>query len=189
MAIKWSAFPNGSAISNTDTTVGLQGGANVKWAMSALRTFLLGTATSILAIATGKTLTVSNSLTFTGTDATSFAFPNASDTVVTLAASQVLANKTLTTPNIGAATGTSTVLTGIVTARSATATPAAASAVAGVTMGSAAVGIYWGTGSPNTVVTAAQGSLYIRTDGSGVGDRMYINTDGATAWVAFTTAG
>jgi len=62
---------------------------------------------STLTIADGKTLTASNSLTFTGTDATSFAFPGTSDTVVTLTATQTLTNKTLTTPNIGAATATS----------------------------------------------------------------------------------
>lgn len=49
------------------------------------------------------------------------------------------------------------------------------------------VGIYSGTGDPNTVVNAAQGSLYLRTDGSGVGNRAYINTDGVTAWTAITT--
>ncbi|CAB4170832.1 hypothetical protein UFOVP909_152 [uncultured Caudovirales phage] len=68
---------------------------------------------STLTIADGKTLTASNSLTFTGTDATSFAFPGTSDTVVTLAATQTLSNKTFTTPVIGAATGTSLNLTNI----------------------------------------------------------------------------
>ena len=55
---------------------------------------------STLTIANGKTLTASNSLTFTGTDATSFAFPGTSGTVVTLAATQSLTNKTLTLPVI-----------------------------------------------------------------------------------------
>jgi hypothetical protein len=68
---------------------------------------------STLTIADGKTLTASNSLTFTGTDATSFAFPGTSDTVVTLTATQTLSNKTFTTPVIGAATGTSLNLTNI----------------------------------------------------------------------------
>jgi hypothetical protein len=68
---------------------------------------------STLTIADGKTLTASNSLTFTGTDATSFAFPGTSDTVVTLTATQTLSNKTFTAPVIGAATGTSLNLTNI----------------------------------------------------------------------------
>ena len=67
---------------------------------------------STLTIADGKTLTASNSLTFTGTDATSFAFPGTSDTVVTLTATQTLTNKTLTsptmtTPTLGVASATS----------------------------------------------------------------------------------
>lgn len=50
----------------------------------------------------------------------------------------------------------------------------------------AAFGIYFGSGAPT--VTAAKGSLYLRSDGSGTGDRMYVNTDGGTTWTAITTA-
>lgn len=85
--------------------------------------------------------------------------------------------------------GRATSCTSSVTARSATATAAAASAVAAFAMGSAGVGIYWGTGTPDSVVTAAKGSLYIRTDGSGTSTRLYVNTDAATAWTNVTTAG
>lgn len=45
-----------------------------------------------------------------------------------------------------------------------------------------------GAGSPNGVVTAPKGSLFLATNGSGVGDRAYINRDGATDWTAITTA-
>lgn len=48
------------------------------------------------------------------------------------------------------------------------------------------LGIYFGSGAPT--VSAAKGSWYMRTDGSGVGDRMYVNTDGGTTWTAVTTA-
>jgi len=74
---------------------------------------------STLTIADGKTLTASNSLTFTGTDATSFAFPGTSDTVVTVTATQTLTNKTLTSPTFTApvlgtpASGTLTNATGL----------------------------------------------------------------------------
>lgn len=61
---------------------------------------------STLTIADGKTLTASNTLTLTGTDSTSFAFPSASDTVVTLTATQTLTNKTLTTAALGSSTAT-----------------------------------------------------------------------------------
>lgn len=49
------------------------------------------------------------------------------------------------------------------------------------------VRIVSGAGSPDTAVTAPQGSMYLRTDGTGVNDRAYINTDGATAWTALVT--
>jgi hypothetical protein len=57
--------------------------------------------------ASGKVLTVSNSLTLAGTDGTTMTFPGASDTVVTLAAAQTLSNKTLvgTGTNDNAAAG------------------------------------------------------------------------------------
>ena len=63
-----------------------------------------------ITLGSSKTFTVSNTLTFTGTDSTSFAFPSASGTVATLAATQTLANKTLTSPTIngGALSGTLT---------------------------------------------------------------------------------
>lgn len=46
--------------------------------------------------------------------------------------------------------------------------------------------IYASTGLP--VASAAKGSLFIRTDGTTTATRMYINSTGATAWVAITTA-
>lgn len=49
-------------------------------------------------------------------------------------------------------------------------------------------GLYYGAGSPNTVVKAAKGSLYLNWTGSSTSTRAYINTDGATAWAAVTTA-
>lgn len=51
-------------------------------------------------------------------------------------------------------------------------------------LGSSGVGIYWGSGSPDGVLTAAKGSLFIRTDTVG----LFQNTDGASAWTAFATA-
>lgn len=64
-------------------------------------------------LANNKTLTVNNTLAFSGTDSTVFTFPGTTDTVVTLTATQTLTNKTLTAPAIGAATGTSLNLSGL----------------------------------------------------------------------------
>lgn len=43
-----------------------------------------------------------------------------------------------------------------------------------------------GTGAPT--FTAAQGSLYLRIDGSSVSTRVYVNTTGSTTWTNVTTA-
>lgn len=58
------------------------------------------------------------------------------------------------------------------------------SATAGFIVGS--VKIISGSGAPTA--SAPQGSLYLRTDGSGTNDRAYINTNGSTTWTAITTA-
>jgi len=47
-------------------------------------------------------------------------------------------------------------------------------------------GIFFGSGAPT--LSAAKGSLYLRSDGSGTGDRAYINTNGTTTWTPLTTA-
>lgn len=54
----------------------------------------------------------------------------------------------------------------------------------GTTIGG--IQILVGTGAPT--VSAAQGSLFVRTDGSSTSTRLYINTDGATTWTNVTTA-
>tara|TARA_R110000868_G_scaffold344666_1_gene605751 strand:- start:1505 stop:1789 length:285 start_codon:yes stop_codon:yes gene_type:complete len=61
-----------------------------------------------------------------------------------------------------------------------------AGGVQSIQMGSTTgFGIYFGSGAPT--ITAAQGSLYLRTDGSSVSTRAYINTTGSTTWTAITT--
>lgn len=46
-------------------------------------------------------------------------------------------------------------------------------------------GVYFGSGAPG--ISAAKGSLYLRSDGSGTTDRAYIATDGSGTWTALTT--
>jgi hypothetical protein len=46
-------------------------------------------------------------------------------------------------------------------------------------------GVFFGSGAPT--LSAAKGSLYMRSDGSGINDRMYVNTDGSTTWTAVVT--
>jgi len=47
-------------------------------------------------------------------------------------------------------------------------------------------GIFFGSGAPT--LSAAKGSLYLRSDGSSTSNRAYVNTNGATTWTAVTTA-
>lgn len=58
----------------------------------------LTSSTGVITITNGKTLAVTNTLTFSGTDSTVMTFPSTTDTVVTLTATQTLTNKTLTSP-------------------------------------------------------------------------------------------
>jgi hypothetical protein len=77
--------------------------------------------------------------------------------------------------------------TGLVHAYSGTAIPAGGTAGAGVCVSSVSnFGVFFGSGAPT--LSAAKGSLYLRSDGSGTTDRMYVNTDGGTTWTAVTTA-
>lgn len=67
------------------------------------------------------------------------------------------------------------------------AVPAGGSASVGIEFSStSALGVFFGSGVPT--LSAAQGSLYMRTDGSTTSTRMYVNTNGTTGWTAVTTA-
>lgn len=69
----------------------------------------------------------------------------------------------------------------------ATSVPAGGTAGAGLLMSSTTnLGVFFGSGAPT--LSAAQGSLYLRTDGSTTATRMYVNTSGSTTWTAVTTA-
>ena len=68
-----------------------------------------------------------------------------------------------------------------------TSTPVGGAAGIGLTFGTATnLGVFFGSGAPT--LSAAQGSLYIRTDGSSTSTRMYVNTNGSTTWTSVTTA-
>jgi len=68
-----------------------------------------------------------------------------------------------------------------------TTTPAGGLTSIGILQGETTnLGIFFGSGVPT--LSAAQGSLYMRTDGSSTSTRLYINTDGSTTWTNVTTA-
>lgn len=87
----------------------------------------------------------------------------------------------LTIDSAGLATFSASVL-----AHGATAIPAGGTAGAGLLVSSTAnFGVFFGSGAPS--LSAAKGSLYLRSDGSGINDRMYVNTNGSTTWTAVVT--
>jgi len=77
-------------------------------------------------------------------------------------------------------------MAGILTVNGGTATPAGGSTTAYLQFGTTAgFGIYYGSGAPT--ISAPQGSMYIRSDGSSTLTRMYINTNGSTTWTNVVT--
>jgi hypothetical protein len=92
-----------------------------------------------------------------------------------------------TTGTFGANTSVTTLsATGNVIADSATALVAGGASAFIATNTANSMGIYVGSGAPT--VSAAKGSLYLRSDGTTTNDRAYINTNGTTTWTALTTA-
>lgn len=76
---------------------------------------------------------------------------------------------------------------GVITARIGTAIPAGGTAGFGYCATSTAnFGVFFGSGAPT--LAAAKGSLYLRSDGSTVNDRMYVNTNGSTTWTSVVTS-
>ncbi len=134
-------------------------------------TFTAGT--GVLTIAAGKTLTASRTLTFTGTDSTTMTFPATSATIARIDAGNTFTGNQL--------------VTGSVTAFSGTAIPSGGTAATGLMVSSTAnFGVFFGSGVPT--LSAAKGSLYLRSDGTSTSTRMYVNTDGSTTWTNVTTA-
>jgi hypothetical protein len=86
---------------------------------------------------------------------------------------------------VGNVSGTTISATGNITADSNVAV-VAGGAAAFLATSTAGLGIYIGSGAPT--VSAAQGSLYIRTDGSSTSTRLYVNTNGTTGWTNVVTA-
>lgn len=85
----------------------------------------------------------------------------------------------------GAVSAASVSATGNLTADSGTA-PAAGGMQAVQLSSTSGLGIYVGSGAPT--ISAAQGSIYLRTDGSSTSTRLYVNTNGSTTWTNVTTA-
>lgn len=116
--------------------------------------------------------------------------PSASLVLSTVGACPInfVTNGNFTTPVWQIASGGNLSGTGTVTALSGTSIPAGGTAGSGFVFSAIAnYGIFFGSGAPS--LSAAKGSLYLRSDGTGISDRAYINTNGSTTWTAIATAG
>lgn len=95
-------------------------------------------------------------------------------------------NKAITTTSTVTSTGNQSTAGLMVAKSGSSATAGGAEAVRIGTGATGVAGIYFGSGAPT--VSAPQGSLYIRTDGSSTSTRLYVNTNGSTTWTNVTTA-
>jgi len=121
---------------------------------------------------------------------------NSAGVVISVTSSGTNENMTFTpkgtgTVALGSGTGSVTLagtggtfINNIVTLAGGTAVTAGGAQAAAIGS-SAGIGFYFGSGAPT--VTAPQGSLYLRTDGSSTSTRLYVNTTGSTTWTNVTT--
>jgi len=129
-----------------------------------------------------------NSSTFLGSG--SFNLPNATY-LYSQNGDLVLGTQSLNGVHIVVNNGTTDAISvsasGVSTIQPGVATPAGGSSAAVLLFGTTAgFGIYYGSGAPT--ISAAAGSLYIRTDNAGASLRLYSNTTGSTVWAAITSA-
>ena len=111
---------------------------------------------------------------------------NATTGTVTVDATFGAATSVTSLAATGGVTAATVSATGNITADSASALVAGGASAFLATNTANNMGIYVGSGAPT--VSAAQGSLYLRSDGSSTSTRAYVNTNGTTGWAAITTA-
>jgi len=172
--------------SDTDYVEGTQSGAAITTAAGV----------TIQGFGTGQAITTGSNNTIFGYNSSNSLTTGAGNTVVGANVSgpaAAAANVVILADGTGQARfdyGQTTAAVATVTAPLAVnpvATSAGTSATPAVTFSTTAnLGIFWGSGAPS--FTAAQGALYIRTDGSSTSTRVYVNTTGSTTWTNVTTA-
>tara|TARA_R110000868_G_scaffold187664_3_gene430189 strand:- start:2447 stop:3094 length:648 start_codon:yes stop_codon:yes gene_type:complete len=107
---KISAMTAGSALGGTEVAPFVQSAANVKITATQIKTFAVGAGS--VSVASGKTVTVSNTLTLAGTDSTTMTFPATSASVArtdagqTFTGVQVMTSASLISPAITGSAGT-----------------------------------------------------------------------------------
>jgi hypothetical protein len=151
-----SGFTSGAPAQSADEVVVARGGANFKLTAGDLKTLSIGSGS--VSIASGKTLTGSNTLTLAGTDATTMTFPATSGTVATLNTAQTFtALQTLNRSGEQLALGSAGSNSGVMSF--------AGSTSGKVTVQAAAAA---GTYTLTLPVNDGDSGQFLQTDGSGV---------------------
>lgn len=98
----------------------------------------------------------------------------------------LFADSSTITYSAGTITLSGLISNGNVVAHASTAIPSGGTTGSGIKVSSATnFGVFFGSSAPG--LSAAKGSLYLRSDGTGTNDRAYINTDGSNTWTALVT--
>ena len=156
--------------STASQTTSIQTGATGTGNTKTINLGVGGLAGSTTTIAVGPVTATTAAATVTFNTATVVAVANTSGTALS-AAGNVTGGNLRTAGAVVAATGQA------ITAGGTT---------AGLEFSSTAdFGVFFGSGVPT--ISAAKGSLYLRSDGTTTNDRMYVNTNGSTTWTAVTT--
>lgn len=181
-------FTQGAASGGTFVAVRVTGGAHTNLSAGSESSDVLYSLNRTVQFATGA-LVVQRAIQV---QAPTYAFVGAS--TITTAATFAIAgapsagtNATITTPLSLWVQAGGTRVDGSLVVRGATAIPAGGTTGQGLSFSSmAGFGIYFGSGLPT--LSAAQGALYLRSDGSGINTRLYVNTNGTTGWTNFASA-
>lgn len=157
-----------------------------------------GTTAASTSIAGGSFMAMGEliSTATSGTGAVISILPTYNQSSGTAANTDLLINRTQTAigsgaqllidAQVGSASQFSVSNAGIINACASTATPAGGATTARLVFGTTAgFGIYYGSGVPS--VSAGQGSIYLRSDGSSTITRLYVNTNGTTGWTNFVS--
>lgn len=162
-----------------------------EWGLLTINNVSSSTGTGDFVFATSPTLTTPT-LSSPTIDTPTFSGSLGSISTSTITASgAITGNGGISTTTISASgnttlSGTLSV-TDQTTLQGSTAIPAGGATTDGILLSStSSFGIFFGSGAPT--LSAAQGSIYLRSDGSSTSTRLYVNTNGSTTWTNVTTA-
>ena len=175
-ALNLSTGDNNSAVGRQALAANGSGSQNSAIGVDSGLNLTTGSANTILGYSTGLGITTGSNNTILGANISGLSATTTGHVIIADGNGNIRARHDATDWSMG----DSLVL------ESATAIPAGGATGAGLRMSSTANnGLFFGSGVPT--LSAAQGSLYIRSDGSTSSNRAYVNTNGSTTWTALIT--